>query len=409
MGKVHTPTHGGLRVEDAAVREPGYLRNREKGRADRAIVVIDGRRIHLGEYGSEGSLEKYHRLLLEWRAHGQRLPPGDDTYTVAELLDRYLEAAGVYYVREDGRRSSEFANMRLAAKPLLALFGDREASAFRPQDLKAVRQWFIEHGYVRKSVNAFVHRIRRVWKWGVAEGLIPVTSYQALLALSGLRRGRSQAPEGVPVRPVPEACIEAIRPHVSRAVWGMVELQLATAARPGEITILRPCDLDRSGRIWLYAPATHKTDWRGHRREIYLGPRGQRILAPFLDGRGPADYCFSPREAEAERRERQHAARKTPLSCGNRPGSNRKDSPNWEPGHHYTTDTYRRAVERGCEAAGVPVWTPHRLRHSAATLIRKEFGLEVARIILGHTSPAVTEIYAEIDRERALDAMERIG
>ena len=31
-----------------------------------------------------------------------------------------------------------------------------------------------------------------------------------------------------------------------------------------------------------------------------------------------------------------------------------------------------------CDAAGVPRWHPHRLRHSAATELRKEFGIEAA-------------------------------
>ncbi|HEY2154896.1 MAG TPA: tyrosine-type recombinase/integrase [Isosphaeraceae bacterium] len=54
-------------------------------------------------------------------------------------------------------------------------------------------------------------------------------------------------------------------------------------------------------------------------------------------------------------------------------------------------------------------WHPHQLRHSSATSLRKEFGLEVARIVLGHTSPAVTELYAEADREKAVAAMEQVG
>lgn len=31
-------------------------------------------------------------------------------------------------------------------------------------------------------------------------------------------------------------------------------------------------------------------------------------------------------------------------------------------------------------------WHPHQLRHNAGTYIRREFGLDVARVILGHSS-----------------------
>ena len=54
-------------------------------------------------------------------------------------------------------------------------------------------------------------------------------------------------------------------------------------------------------------------------------------------------------------------------------------------------------------------WSPNQLRHSAATFLRKEFGIEVARIILGHSSAAVTEVYAELDQARAMEVMAQIG
>ncbi len=40
----------------------------------------------------------------------------------------------------------------------------------------------------------------------------------------------------------------------------------------------------------------------------------------------------------------------------------------------------------------IPPWHPHQPRHNAATELRKEFGIEAARIILGHHSPAITEV-----------------
>ena len=54
-------------------------------------------------------------------------------------------------------------------------------------------------------------------------------------------------------------------------------------------------------------------------------------------------------------------------------------------------------------------WHPHQLRHNAATELRKEFGLEAARIILGHRSAAITEVYAERSEEQAIEAMAKVG
>jgi integrase len=57
----------------------------------------------------------------------------------------------------------------------------------------------------------------------------------------------------------------------------------------------------------------------------------------------------------------------------------------------------------------IPKWHPNQLRHNAATALRKEFGIEAARVVLGHRSALVTEIYAEADRGRAAEIMERVG
>jgi site-specific recombinase XerC len=49
------------------------------------------------------------------------------------------------------------------------------------------------------------------------------------------------------------------------------------------------------------------------------------------------------------------------------------------------------------------------LRHNAATFLRAEFGLEVSRAILGHTSSATTLIYAEQDERHAVQAIAKVG
>jgi site-specific recombinase XerD len=54
-------------------------------------------------------------------------------------------------------------------------------------------------------------------------------------------------------------------------------------------------------------------------------------------------------------------------------------------------------------------WHPYQLRHNAATYIRREFGIEMARIILGHRSLSVTEIYAEADQEKARSVIQKLG
>jgi len=78
-------------------------------------------------------------------------------------------------------------------------------------------------------------------------------------------------------------------------------------------------------------------------------------------------------------------------------------------GGYYDVTSYRQSIERACVKAGVPKWTPHRLRHSAATAIRKEFGLEGAQTLLGHASLSATQLYAEIHEGQALEIALKIG
>jgi site-specific recombinase XerC len=54
-------------------------------------------------------------------------------------------------------------------------------------------------------------------------------------------------------------------------------------------------------------------------------------------------------------------------------------------------------------------WNPNQLRHSAATEIRKRFGLEAAQVTLGHAAADVTQVYAERDLEKAAAVMAQVG
>jgi integrase len=94
-------------------------------------------------------------------------------------------------------------------------------------------------------------------------------------------------------------------------------------------------------------------------------------------------------------------------------------------GKRYTKDSYARAIARAHKKADrwakggrvcddveviIPAWHPHQLRHNIATKLRKEYGLDASRIVLGHTSnSSVTAIYAEADMEKGKQIMAKVG
>lgn len=272
--------------------------------------------------------------------------------------------------------------IRIALRRLLKLYGELTAAEFSPQKLKLVREEFVRDGNCRSVVNANISRIRRMFRWAVENELTPVTTYQALAAVTGLRKGRSSAREPAPVLPVADAAVEAALPFLTAPVQAMVRLQRLTGCRPGEICAMRPTNIERSGDVWCYWPPAHKTEHHGLERRIYLGPRAQAVLQPWLQ-REPGACCFSPREAEEIRRAERHAARKTPLNQGNRPGTNCRAKPQRQPGDHYTTTSYRRAIERACRLAKIDAWSPNQLRHTRATELRRLHGLDAAQVVLG--------------------------
>ena len=213
-------------------RFPKYRLHKPSGQA---VVTLDGHDFYLGPHGSPLSRAEYDRLTGEWLANGRCLPrpegPPTD-FSVDELLAAYWRHAEQHYVK-DGHHTSELACIRSALRYLKRPYGHTPASKFGPLALKAVRQQMIDDGLTRRVVNGYVGRVKRVFKWAVSNEMIPSSVHHGLAAVEGLRRDRSEARESVPVQPVPEPHVDATRPHVSRQVWAMVELQrLAVRARP---------------------------------------------------------------------------------------------------------------------------------------------------------------------------------
>ena len=144
---------------------------------------------------------------------------------------------------------------------------------------------------------------------------------------------------------------------MNRHVCGMVGLQRFTGARSGEICVMRPCDIDRSGVVWIYRPTSHKNENRGLDRLIYIGPRAKEILAPFLENIGPEEFVFSPRRMTKERYRLLRQKRKSKVQPSQISRAKRK--PRRKPGKRYDTKAYYHAVLNGCRKAGVERWHPH--------------------------------------------------
>lgn len=413
-----------------------------------AVVTIQGRDIYLGPWQSKASKLEYDRLIGEWLAAGRQAPvrPGDVGTSIMELAAGYWDFAKANYVK-DGKPTGQLAGIKIALRFLKKQYGHTLAANFGPLALKAIRDQMIDKRHSRGYINQNIDRIRRCFKWGVANEIVPVAVYHALLTVSGLRKGKTEAREPEPIMPVPADVVEATLPHLPAVVADMVRLQGLVGCRPGELCSIRPCDVDTSSEVWCYVPESHKTEYHGRERRIFIGPRAQEILRPYL--LRPHDaYCFSPAESEKGRREEQRENRKTKVQPSQRDRSKKK--PKRTPRDRYTKDSYCRAIVRVCaRLAGLkeprrPVttgttpgktkqqikqemekyraecavyraklaevsWHPNQLRHVVGTRVRKQYGVEAAQVVLGHSKADVTQVYAERDFELARRVVGDVG
>lgn len=432
-------------------RTPSYRLHRPSGQA---VVTLSGRDFYLGPHGTKASKAEYDRLVGEWLAHGRRLPAASAAstdLTVNELLLAYWTHAEAHYTR-DGKPTRHLANIKDAIRPLRALYGHTRATDFGAAAIKTVRKAMIDTGLCRCTINGRLGKVRSMFRWATEERLVPADVLLQLSSVKALKRGRDGVRETEPVGPVPGDRVDAVLPHVSAPIRALIELQQLTGMRPGEATAIRGADLDRSGEVWVYSPPRHKGDYLGKDRPIFLGPRAQEVLRPWL-GEDPASYLFRPVAAVEARNLSRRAGRKTPMTPS-QTARKRKRSPKRPPRQRYDKNSYCQAVARGCQLAfphpeessrkaaakakGLPKeqrrklweelkawraehrhelagwhrehrWHPNQLRHSAATAIRQRFGLEAAQTVLGHSRADVTQVYAERDMTKAARVMAEIG
>lgn len=403
--------------------DPKYRLHKPSGQAVVTLSDTAGRRrdVYLGPFRSPSSRKEYRTAIAMWEASTRNIGKTGEL-TISELTLAFMRWGKGYY----GSDSQELENYADAFGLLKVLFGKTPVSTFGPLRLKTVRHELIKKDLCRKTINRRIGRIKRLFKWGVEEELVESRVFEALRAVAGLECGRSDAKESTGIKPVPNDYVDATLSHVGRAVRGMIEVQRLTGMRPGEVIIMRACDIDMTGDIWLYRPVRHKNTWRGRDRVCPIGPKAQTIIRKFLVPNIEA-YLFSPADDRNERFSAMRANRKSPV-----PPSQicrKRRNPKLLPGDRFTVHSYRRAIKYGAMKANkkalefaqqqgrkikegqilIPEWSPNQLRHSKATDVRRQFGLEAAQVVLGHSKADVTQHYAERDQTLAIEVARKTG
>lgn len=359
------------------VKVPKYCHHKATGQA---YVHLDGADHYLGKHGTPESFQKYATLIGEHSVgaiitHGQHATPTTGT-TVAEVAAAYLKHAIRYYVK-NGKVSSEVCCIKSAIRHLVALYADLPANDFGPIALKAVRQRMVDvkeksvRGkavpiqWTRRFINMSVGRIRRMFKWAVENELVEPTVLTKLQAVAPLLAGRTEAREHEPRHPIDLNVIEKVKALVPARTKDLIDLWLIMGARPGELVQLTGEMIDRTKYatkgVWVAELKDHKTAHRGKQRVLIFNLRCQEILLRYMN---------------ADPTKRLFAVNRASVSDG---------------------------IKKACRELKIPVFTAHWLRHTYATRARAEGGLDVAQVTLGHANASMTELYASLDLNKAIE------
>ena len=350
-----------------------------------ARTTVNGKRIYLGVFNSPESKKAFDKILADWEAaHSERSKSAPVTLTVSRLSVLFLKYAEKEYVR-DGKPTGETANFRYALKAMTNMYHGVKVIDFGPKKLKQLQQQMVADGYAQQTINSAIRRIKQVFDWGLSEEIVPGRIAQDLHSVAGLRAGRTKAASPKSKGPAPLADIAAIKPFVTRPMWGMIEFMLLTGCRPSEAVALKWSEIDNSGEVWIYRPGHHKTAHRGKSRSIVIGPKCQQVLNGIRE-MSRSDFVFDPQVGFEEFVRKAYGDKAKARKVG----------------ACYTKHGLNSAVRVACDKAKITRWSPGQLRKTRATQARQQGDLETAQQVLGHSSKQTTERhYAEVDLSRA--------
>ncbi|WP_432799915.1 tyrosine-type recombinase/integrase [Poriferisphaera sp. WC338] len=357
--------------------------------------------------------------------------------TVEEILEHYerwlIKQGAVTKVGTEHPRITNFKRV----KKYMASYQGWQAARFGPDQLLQIQQainedtytvpkWVetengrekmqIEKHYSRRTVNDVVNMIGKMWRWAAGREFVKYSATIALEEVKSIRYAQGNANEKVNRATVTWEELQLVMNSVTSVVADMMALQWHTGMRPGEVCKMRPVDIKQDDEnCWLYIPGSdaspvgdHKTAWHKRVRVIPLAGAAQHIVARRMEGKNPKDYLFSPVDAVEEMKKRRYLERTTPMSCGNREGTNVKEHPMLKPGKCYDSHALNVAIKRGCKLAGVDRFTPYDLRRTAATNTRSKLGKTAAQVLLGHVDVGTTDIYLLEEVKEAMKVAKKL-
>ena len=328
----------------------------------------DGKQHYFGHESDPESRRKYAEFLNRAQQAADGLPIAPKSgCSVNEVCLVFLTKYATRYRQSDGKPSAELDCFKSAIRVLRPLFGETAAAEFGPLRLRTVRDAMVAEGWSRKFINKEIRRVRMMFRFAISLEMVPAPLLAALDTLAPLAAGETTAPDYEPRNAVPASDLDAVRQVLNDYNRDIFDLMLLTGARPGELLSLTAGMIGRTGETWRADLRHHKTAKKGKSRTLFFNQMAQAVLLRYIQA-DPDARLFPTRR-----------------------------------------DSFSRAFQRACKLARVTPFCPHQLRHTVATQLTDEVGIEGAQRLLGHSTVAMTRHYSQAAECQAVNAAKHLA
>lgn len=327
----------------------------------------------LGKYPIMGLAEASREFEKHWAIYAS----GKNPATVLEDEQAALEAAPTIkmlcadYIKRHAEvnKKSWREDKRILEKEICPIWGDRKAKDIIKKDVIKLLDTIVDRGSPGTANNTF-KIIRKMFNWAIKKDILEVSPCDRVdMPAPLLSKDRNLDADEIKIlwNALSDNTIS-----MTSEVRQALKLILITAQRPAEVTGMHTDEIDGN---WWNLPPERTKNGKAHR--VYLTELALELIAEAI-----AEVRLK-RELPKDRNYNgyifpcPHRAKNKPIER-----------------HALSRALKRNASEDGNTTLGIPTFTPHDLRRTAATKISElKFMDEIVDAILNHTKQGVIAIY----------------
>jgi integrase len=304
------------------------------------------------------------------RGRGAALPPAEEVLTVGELAQEFA----IRYLRVERKHPAEAE--RVIEANIVRYWRSRDARKITRRDGVLLLDKVVDRGrpVMANRVGAL---LTQMFRFAVTRGMLEASPFVALGKPGGSEKGRKRK-RHLDDKEIRIFWKKLTRSRLNAEVRIALKLILVTAQRPGEVALAAWREFDLERRIWTIPPERAKN---GVEHEVPLSDLALALIRHLRRRFGESPYLIPSRCWRAK-----------------------DDGP-------ITVRALSQGIRDRRKHFGIPNFTPHDLRRTAASLMTAS-GIPRLHVekVLNHTIDDVAEIYDRHDySEEKRAALERLA